>query len=134
VKEFMHIGETKEENLPNLVKAVIEEQLEILDTEYGVERDKYANDGGYVAIIESKEDFETLEERHNLNIVNPFNGEEDHFSISEYNEEIITKDGQKYVSILFLLSNDYGLVIFVKKSLLPDNSPFLTFDSARKED
>jgi hypothetical protein len=133
MKEFMHIGETKEANIPEFLKTIIEEQTTILDTEYGVERDKYSDDGGYVAFVESRDDIVEIESRHVVNIINPFNGEEDHFSISEYSEHIITKDGKEYVSILFLLSNDYGLVIVTEPSLLPENSEFLKYDSVRKE-
>jgi hypothetical protein len=134
MKEFMHIGETKDTDIPELLKSVIEEQLEILDNEYGISRDKYASDGGYSVIVESGEDFATLENRHNLNIVKPFNEEEDHFSISEWTEQLVTREGKKYSSILFLLSNDYGVCVYVDESLLPENSPFLEYDSVREEE
>lgn len=38
----------KVQALPIEVQEVIKEILEILDSEYGVDRDKYADNGGYV--------------------------------------------------------------------------------------
>lgn len=46
--------------LPYEVQNAIRGTLEILDDEYGVERDKYENDGGYIVVIESVEDFKEI--------------------------------------------------------------------------
>lgn len=40
--------------LPVEVQGVIRGVLEILDSEYGSNRDKYADDGGYVIVVESQ--------------------------------------------------------------------------------
>jgi len=38
----------------------IQEILQVLDKEYGLERLKYEDDGGYVTILEKKEDFKQI--------------------------------------------------------------------------
>lgn len=51
--EIAHLKE--KENLMNVPKEVqefIEGIVEILDTEYGADRNKYEDDGGYVVVIE----------------------------------------------------------------------------------
>lgn len=119
MREFMNIGDTEGKNLPNLIKMVIDEQLDILDTEYGADRSKYESDGGYVVIIESEEDLREIESRHGVYI----NGEEEP-SIAEYVEELIDNN-ISYLQMLFLLSNDYGLVVIIEKDKLPSDSTFV---------
>jgi hypothetical protein len=129
MKEFYHAGDTnKVEGLSEFLKGIIEEPLAIVDDEYGTDREIFSDDGGYVVLVESKEDFNILEERHNILIDNS-----DDASIFEYNDKIITEGGDEYASLLFLLSNDYGVVVFVPIELIPEGSTFLNFDSFRKE-
>ncbi|EES50354.1 hypothetical protein NE172_12700 [Clostridium botulinum] len=47
--------------LPIEVQEVIKGILEILDSEYGTNREKYADDGGYVIVAESIEDFNQIQ-------------------------------------------------------------------------
>jgi hypothetical protein len=119
MREFKNIGDTEGKSLPKLIKMVIDEQLDILDTEYGADRDQYSSDGGYVVIVESEEDLREIEERHGVYI----NGEEEP-SIAEYVEELVT-DNNTYLQMLFLLSNDYGLVVIIEKDKLPKDSTFV---------
>jgi hypothetical protein len=119
MREFKNIGDTEGKSLPKLIKMVIDEQLDILDTEYGADRDQYSSDGGYVAIVESEEDLREIESRHGVYI----NGEEEP-SIAEYVEELVT-DNNTYLQMLFLLSNDYGLVVIIEKDKLPKDSTFV---------
>lgn len=50
-------------NMPQEVQEAIERILEILDTEYGVERNKYEDDGGYVVVVEKIEDFKEIKDK-----------------------------------------------------------------------
>jgi hypothetical protein len=119
MKEFMHIGESiNVEGVPNQVSKAMEEQLSILDGEYGKDRDKFESDGGYVVFVETEDDISILDERHNLE----FFGSS--FFIPEY-IELIETDGGDYLSILFLLNNDYGLCVYIKKELLPEDSYYV---------
>jgi hypothetical protein len=119
MREFMNIGDTEGKSLPKLIKMVIDEQLDILDGEYGADRDQFSSDGGYVVIVESEEDLREIESRHGVYI----NGEEEP-SIAEYVEELVI-ESKSYLQMLFLLSNDYGLVVIIEKDKLPDDSVFI---------
>lgn len=46
--------------IPQEIQENIQEILQILDKEYGLERLKYEDDGGYVTILEKKEDFQQI--------------------------------------------------------------------------
>ncbi|WP_291568004.1 MULTISPECIES: hypothetical protein [unclassified Clostridium] len=59
--EVSHLNEKKGlKALPKEIQENIQEILQILDKEYGSERLKYEDDGGYVAILEKKEDFQQI--------------------------------------------------------------------------
>ena len=86
--------------LPIEVLSTIEDTIEILDENYGTERT--AEDlGGYVAIVD-KAGIEELKQ-HQLKGV-----------VSEYIDEI---EGTDYISVLFLCSSDFSIVVICKKEL-----------------
>ncbi|NFG57485.1 hypothetical protein FDB44_02360 [Clostridium botulinum] len=84
--------------LPVEVQDVIKEILEILDPEYGVDRDKYADDGGYVVVVENIEDFKEIHKKINIDINDV---------IVEYVDKILCADGKVYTNSLALCNNDY---------------------------
>ncbi len=47
----------KMQALPSEVQKTIKGVLEILDSEYGADRDQYSDNGGYVVVIENIEEF-----------------------------------------------------------------------------
>ncbi|OOM06397.1 hypothetical protein [Clostridium saccharobutylicum] len=49
--------------LPIEVQEVIKGILEILDTEYGANRDKYVDDGGYIIATESIKDLNEIKKK-----------------------------------------------------------------------
>ncbi len=49
--------------LPKEVQETIQGILQILDTEYGAERNKYEDDGGYVLVVEEDKDFEEIKNK-----------------------------------------------------------------------
>ena len=80
--------------LPTEVLATIEDTIEILDENYGTERT--AEDlGGYIAIEELKQ--------HQLKGILP--------------EHIDKIHGTDYISVLFLCSSDFSIVVICKKEL-----------------
>ena len=92
------LGVAKE--LPIEVLSTIETTIEILDENYGIERT--AEDlGGYVAVAD-KFGLEELKQ-HQLKRVVP-----------EYIDEI---EGTDYISVLFLCSSDFSIVVICKKEL-----------------
>lgn len=92
------LGLVKE--LPLGVKAIIEDIIEILDENYGTERT--AKDlGGYIVVVD-KAGIEELRQ-HQLKGIVP-----------EYIDEI---EGTDYISVLFLCSSDFSIVVICKKEL-----------------
>lgn len=89
----------------NVVSA-IEEQLNILDESYGAERDINADLGGYVLVLETKDDVIEAKE----NILKDI--------IAEYVDDIECKGGKQYCLSLFLLSSDYAVIVVTIKELM----------------
>lgn len=88
------------------VGKIIEEQLNILDESYGIERNIDADLGGYVLILETKDDVIEAKE----NIVKDI--------IPEYVDNIECEGGKQYCLSLFLLSSDYAVVVVATKELM----------------
>lgn len=88
------------------VKSVIEEQLTILDENYGDDRNIDSDLGGYVLVLETKEDVIESEE----NILKDI--------IPEYVDDIECKGGKQYCLSLFLLSSDYVVIVVATKELM----------------
>lgn len=123
MKEFVNVKDmTEEVKLPPFLKKQILEDLEVYDSEYGEDRDQYAGLGGYVAVIEKEEDFKPLEDKHYIMIIRET--PEYEFSISEFDDLIVTEEGE-YIKSLFILNNDYAITTYIKKELLPEDSELL---------
>lgn len=92
--------------LESNVISTIEEQLNILDESYGTERSIDSDLGGYVLLLETKEDVIEVKD----NIVKDI--------IPEYVDNIECKGGKQYCLSLFLLSSDYAVVVVATKELM----------------
>ena len=88
------------------VISVIKEQLNILDENYGVQRNIDTDLGGYVLILESKDD--VIKARKDI-----LDG-----IIPEYTDIIECKGGKQYCLSLFLLSSDYAVIVISSKELM----------------
>ena len=88
------------------VASAIEEQLNILNESYGAERDIDAGLGGYVLVLETKEDVIVAKE----NILKDI--------IAEYVDDIECEGGKQYCLSLFLLSSDYAVIVVATKELM----------------
>lgn len=88
------------------VGKIIEQQLNILDESYGTERNIDADLGGYVLILETKDDVIEAKE----NIVKDI--------IPEYVDNIECEGGKQYCLSLFLLSSDYAVIVVATKELI----------------
>lgn len=86
--------------LPLAVKSTIEDTIEILDENYGTERTS-EDLGGYIVVVD-KAGIEELKQ-HQLKGIVP-----------EYIDEI---EGTDYISVLFLCSSDFSIVVICKKEL-----------------
>ena len=83
-----------------------EEIMVLLDDNYRANRDVDKDLGGYIALLESKEDVAEIK-------ANSIKG-----LLTEYTDIIKSDDeGIDYYSSLFLLSDDYSIVVFSTKEL-----------------
>lgn len=98
--------------LPVEVQEVIRGTLEILDSEYGADRDKYADNGGYVVVVESIEDFKEIREKTNIDVNDV---------IVEYVDNIVCADGKAYTNSLVLCNNDYSISLIIPFDIMPEN-------------
>ena len=86
--------------LPREVISTIEDTIQILDENYGKERTvEYL--GGYIVVVD-KAGIEELKQ-HQLKGIAP-----------EYIDDI---EGTDYISVLFLCSSDFSIVVICKKEL-----------------
>lgn len=98
--------------LPIEVQELIKGILEILDSEYGADRDKYSDDGGYVVVVESIEDFKEIQKKTNIDVNDV---------IVEYVDKIICTNGKVYIHSLVLCNNDYSISLLIPFEILPEN-------------
>ena len=94
------------------VQEVIKGVLEMLDSEYGTERDKYADNGGYVVVVESSEDFKEMQKKTNIDVND---------IIVEYVDKIVCADGKIYINLLVLCNNDYSISLIIPFEIMPEN-------------
>lgn len=104
VKEAQHVT-----GLPIEVQEEIKELLVILDSEYGADRDVDKDLGGFVALIEVKQDFELLRQDYYLDITE---------QKPEWMMTIETGVGEQWLQALFVISNDYSIVLVGAKDQL----------------
>jgi hypothetical protein len=111
--KIAHVREVEAlRGLPSEVIDVIRDAVIILDTEYGEHRDVDGGDGGYVLIVESKDD---LEELIDFKICVKT-------SMPEYVDSIKCGDGQMFTSTMVMLSDDYSIIVVMILDLLRDTN------------
>lgn len=98
------LEELKEKYSKQMLREV-EEIITLLDENYGANREVGKDLGGYVALLETKEDVAEIK-------ANSIKG-----LLQEYTDIIKGDDGIDYYSSLFLLSDDYSIVVFSTKEL-----------------
>lgn len=94
-------------NLPLTVQHMITEVLTILDDAYGVDRSMKKDLGGYVVILESAEDMDSLKKNINVDL---------NTAAFEYIDSV-----SGYLGCLLLLGTDYHLYFVMKQVLAPPN-------------
>ncbi|HAT4307276.1 TPA: hypothetical protein I9080_001044 [Clostridium perfringens] len=106
MRKIINMSELIGMELDSSVLSIIEEKLNILDENYGLERDIDSDLGGYVLILESKEDVIKVKE----NILKDI--------IPEYVDNIECEGDKLYCLSLFLLSSDYAVILVATKKLM----------------
>ncbi|EHR0218271.1 hypothetical protein [Clostridium perfringens] len=97
------LGELKD--YPMEVIKSISETIEILNENYGENRDVDKDLGGYVLVVERLEDVKELKNGMLKDI------------LPEYTDEITCSEGGNYTSSLFLLSSDFSVVVIADEEL-----------------
>ncbi len=98
--------------IPPSVIEKITETVDILNRYYGENRDIYKNLGGYVILIEGKEDLSEIEEVLHKNMDDV---------ISEYTDIIYWEGTPVYTSSQIQLSSDYAIVLFIPYQITPNS-------------
>ena len=83
----------------------ISDIIDVLDENYGVERNIKADLGGYVLIAENIVDIEILKQDKLKGLV------------AEYTDIIECSEGVNWTSSLFLISSDYAIVVVTTEEL-----------------
>lgn len=100
------------ENMTHEVQETILGILQILDTEYGANRNKYEDNGGYVVVIDKKEDFKELKNKTYIDCNDV---------IAEYVDKIVCSNGEIFTNSLILCNNDYAISLIIPFELTPQN-------------
>jgi len=98
---------------PKEVQETIQAILQILDTEYGEDRDKYKDNGGYVLVVEKNKDFEEIKVKTYIDCNGGF--------IPEYVDQIECNNGKIYTNTLILCNSDYSISLIISMELTPEN-------------
>jgi hypothetical protein len=98
--------------LPKEVQETIQGMLQILDTEYGADRNKYEDDGGYVIVVEDERDLEEIKDKTYIDCAN---------AIAEYVDKIVCINGETYTNSLIICNNDYAISLIIPMKLTPQN-------------
>lgn len=111
--ELVSLKEINKVNMfPIEVQKNIKYILTILDEEYGETRDQYKDDGGYVIVVESVEDFKVIEKNIHINLDNV---------IVEYVDKIECSDRKIYTSSLILCNSDHSISLIIPLEITPKN-------------
>lgn len=81
-------------NMTQEVQETIEEILQILDSEYGANRNKYEDDGGYVVVVEKIEDFKEIMDKAYIDC---------NEVIAEYVDKIVCSNGEVDIRLQVLM-------------------------------
>ncbi|WP_289130700.1 hypothetical protein [uncultured Clostridium sp.] len=95
----------EENNIPSEVIESIKVTIDILNENYGEDRDIEADLGGYIVIAENIVDIEILKQDKLQGL------------IAEYTDIIECSEGVNWTSLLFLLSSDYTIVVVTTEEL-----------------
>ena len=92
-------------NIPSEVIESIKVTIDILNENYGEDRDVEADLGGYIVIVENIVDIKILKQGKLQGLV------------AEYTDIIECSEGVNWTSSLFLLSSDFAIVVVTTEEL-----------------
>lgn len=100
------------QKLPKELQHIIQDILVVLDTEYGEDRDKYSDDGGYIIVVEKEEDFQKIKDVTYIDCDDV---------IPEYVDRIVCTNAKVYTNSLVICNNDYTISLIIPMELAPEN-------------
>ena len=98
--------------LPPPVRVHIEETIETLNSYYEENRNIDKNLGGYVLLIENREDLGQMKDIFKADAEN---------LVAEFTDIISCETGANYTSSLILLSSDFSIILIIPQALTPKN-------------
>lgn len=99
-------------DLPAEIRDTIREAVTILDNEYGSDRDVDGGYGGFVLVIEAKEDLAALREIR-IDIAR---------DIPEYVDVVHCRNGQVFAIALILQGSDFGVIMVMPLDFITGTS------------
>lgn len=107
MKKIAHVREVPTDGLPVEVIHKIKEIAEILDTEYGDDRDVEGSNGGYILVIEDDTELPLLTDIHiDTDTIIP-----------EFTDRIPVSGGNDYTSTLLILGNDFTVTLVMPMAI-----------------
>ncbi len=101
------------QSYPVELQTAVLSELQILDDNYGSNRDVMKDYGGYIIFSESKEDLPEIEREMNIRITVE--------GIPEYVDIVRCSNKKVYTSSLFLLGSDNGIIVVLPYDITPEN-------------
>lgn len=96
--------------MPCTLSMRMKQAVQTLNKYYGDKRDPVADLGGYVLYIDNHRKWLELEQEYSLDRLPP-----------EYIEEIendnLKEDNHRYYEVLYILSSDYGIYVFISEEI-----------------
>ncbi len=111
MKKIAYVREipAQQTNLPKEVIDTITDIATVLDNEYGNDRDVNGGNGGYILIIEDKEELYKLTDIYiDIDTIIP-----------EYVDRIQVRGGQDYTNTLLILGSDFTISLFMPLEMTP---------------
>ncbi len=112
MKKIAYVREipVQQTNLPKEVIDTITDIATVLDNEYGNDRDINGGNGGYILIIEDREELYKLTDIYiDIDTIIP-----------EYVDRIQVRDGQDYTNTLLILGNDFTVTLIMPMTITPE--------------
>ena len=106
--------------LPKEVKNELLRIVNILNENYGEERDIDADLGGYIILIDSKDAFQEVKHEIYLDL--------EHSVIPEFVDLIKCQNGQTYTNTLILSNNDFSITLIMPLEITPSILKNFIFD------
>ncbi len=111
MKKIAYVREipAQQTNLPKEVIETITDIATVLDNEYGNDRDVNVGNGGYILIIEDKEELYKLSDIYiDIDTIIP-----------EFTDRIPISGGNDYTRTLLILGNDFTVTLIMPLSITP---------------